>query len=43
MFDLDEALGYSVEYALYEGIGRAEVVRANLRPAREAGLEILLG
>jgi hypothetical protein len=42
MFDLDETPGYSVEYALYEGIGRAEAVRDNLRHAREAGLEILL-
>jgi hypothetical protein len=43
MFDLDENAGYIVENALLEGMGRAEAVRDNLRHAREAGLEILLG
>jgi hypothetical protein len=43
MFDLDENAGYVVENALLEGMGRAEAVRDNLRHAREAGLEILLG
>jgi hypothetical protein len=43
MFDLDEIPGYVVENAIGEGIGRAQAVRDNLRHARDAGLEILLG
>jgi hypothetical protein len=43
MFDLDETPGYVVENALREGMGRVQDVRDNLRHAREAGLEILLG
>jgi hypothetical protein len=43
MLNLDETPGYHVEYALLEGMGRVEAVRENLRHAREAGLEILLG
>lgn len=42
MFSLDELPGYVVENAIAEGLGRVAAVRANLKHALEAGLEILL-